>query len=177
VKRFQDLHPDDTEARVKLRLQLRDVRRQAGYTVAEAADRIGITKGALSLHERRGDNPLVASVQRNARGFDHRLHLRPELPHRLAVHPTAAVLRDLAAHATDPHDEDAYHRSAILADLAAYRRWVGITARDMSGRWGTRADGTAVCDLEQEVKEPLLASFQRYTRALGGVLHIDLEPL
>ncbi len=172
-----DLHEDDRQARTKLRLQLRDLRTQAGYTTAQAAAAAGITPSTLSLYERRGDNPLVANVQRNARAVDHRLILRPELPHTLPAHPTAAILHDLAERATDPHAQDAYHRSAVLSDLAAYRRWAGITAREMSAVWGARRDATAVCALEQEAKEPLLASYQRYARALGGVLHLDLEPI
>jgi transcriptional regulator with XRE-family HTH domain len=177
VTRIVDLHPDDMEARVKLRLQLRDLRRQAGCSQAAAAARAGITKDTWSLHERRGNNPLVASVQRYVRAVDHRLILRPDLPHQLATHPDAAVLADLAARASDPHTQDAYHLTAALIELAAYRRWVGITARELSARWGTRRDATAVCDLEGGTKEPLVGSIQRYARSLGGVLHLDLEPI
>jgi transcriptional regulator with XRE-family HTH domain len=177
MTRNVDLHPDDAEARVKLRLQLRDLRLQAGYSQAAVARRLGVTKDTWSLHERRGNNPLVTSVQRYARAVDHRLILRPELPHVLPAHPDAAVLNDLARRAADPTDQDAYHRSALLADLAAYRRWVGIAAREMSQRWGTRRDATAVCDVESEAKEPLIGSIQRYVRSLGGVLHLDLEPI
>ncbi len=177
MTRIVDLHPDDAEARVKLRLQLRDLRLRLGCSQAEAAARAGVTKSAVSLLERRGDNPLVASVQRMARAVDHRAILRPHLPHTLPTHPTAALLAVVEAHAADAHTQDAYHRSAVLADLAAYRRGTGVTAREMSERWGTRRDATAVCDLEGELKEPLLASYQRYTRALGGVLHVDLEPV
>ncbi len=177
MTRIEDLHADDREARTKLRLQLRDLRRQAGHTVAEAAHRAGITPSTLSLYERRGDNPHVVNVQRNARSLNHRLVLRPDLPHNLPTHPTAAILHDLAEQTTEPHLQDVYHRSAVLSDLVAYRRWLGITAREMSAAWGTRPDATAVAGLEAEVKEPLLASYQRYARALGGVLHLDLEPI
>jgi DNA-binding XRE family transcriptional regulator len=177
VTRIVDLHPDDGEARIKLRLQLRDLRRQACYSQAAAAARAGITKDTWSLHERRGNNPLVVSVQRCARAVDHRLILRPDLPHLLPRHPDAAVLADLAARARDPRTQDAYHPTGVLIELAAYRRWAGITARELSARWGTRRDATAICDLEGGLKEPLVGSIQRYARSLGGVLHLDLEPL
>ncbi len=177
MTRIHDLHPDDTEARIKLRLQIRDLRRQAGLSCAAAAARIGIGKDTWSLYERRGDNPLAASVQRYARAVDHRLHLRPDLPHALPAHPDIAVLHDLAGRAVDPRQQDAYHLTAVLTALAAYRRWSGVAARDMSAKWGTRRDASAVCDLEGQAKEALVASVQRYTRSLGGVLHLDLEPI
>ncbi len=177
MTRIADLHPDDAEARIKLRLQLRDLRRQGGLSQAAAAARIGVTKDTWSLHERRGDNPLAASAQRYARAVDHRLILRPQLPHQLPTHPDAAVLADLAQRAGDPRTQDAYHLTAILAELAGYRRWLGYTAREMSERWGTRRDATAVCDLEGQIKAALLASVQRYARSLGGMLHLDLEPI
>jgi transcriptional regulator with XRE-family HTH domain len=175
VTRVQDLHPDDAEARVKLRLQLRDLRRRSGLTAEQTAHNIGCTIAALYLTEQRDSRILLERAQRHARGLHHQLILHPTLPHTLPPHPTEAAFAAMAD--TGGRLSDEHHRAAVLTHLVAYRRWIGLSARDIAERCGNGRDGSSTSQLEAGLKPALLSTLQRYTRALGGVLHIDLEPL
>lgn len=175
VTRIIDLHPDDAEARIKLRLTLRDLRRQQHLTVEHVADQTGSTIAAVYLFEQRDSQLLIARAQRHARGVNHRLVLHPVLPHTLPAHPTEAAFTAAAVNGGDLDDD--YHRSAVLTHLVAYRRWLGLSARDIAERCGNDRAGSSTSLLEADTKPALLASYQRYARALGGRLELDIEAL
>ncbi len=177
IRRVHDLHPDDTAARITLRHQLRDLRRQLGVHVDDLADACGTTFKAIYLFEQRGNNPLAATVQRYAGGLGHQIVMRPMLTPELREHPDAAALAALAAATHNPALADAYQRSAVLTNLVAHRRWLNMSARDIAERCGLHRAGGWISQFENDQKPALLATYQRYTRALGGHLNLDLQPL
>jgi transcriptional regulator with XRE-family HTH domain len=170
-------HPDDIAARDHIRRRLRALRRDLGVRVEDLADAAGVTTDAIYLYEQRATNPLTGTVQRHAGGLNHRLVMRLAATPALPTHPYAVNLLAMAAATSDGATADAHQRAALLADLVAYRRWLGLTAREITERCGCSRDGTWASQLEAGRKQALLGSYQRYARALGGHLHLDLEPL
>lgn len=69
--------------------------------------------------------------------------------------------------------EDAQRRSAILRDLVGARRARGIAQRMVAERMGTTQ--SAVSDLECGATDPRLSTLQRYARAVGMRLVVEVE--
>lgn len=175
MSRAADLHPDDRAARLHLRDQLAQARRDRGLSQRDLAAHLGIGQGAIGDTETsRTANMVAANAQHRARVLAHRLTFHID---RLAVpaDPAAATLHHLATNATTDTAEDEHHLAATTAHLYAIRRWTGMTGKDFARR--IAADETAVNTFERHVRTPLLGTIQRYTRGLGGVLRFHLQPL
>ena len=177
MTRNHDLHPDDTEARIRLRNQLRNLRRSTGVTVHALAEACATTPAAIYLYEQRGHNPLCASVQRHARHLGRRLQLHPVFDPALPDHPDAATFTALADATTNLDLAARHEQAALMANLVAYRRWYGLTARDLADRLNVVRGSGSVSAIESGTKPAHLSTYQRYARALGGRLDLHLQPI
>ncbi len=176
IVRAAGLHPDDLAARHALLGGLAHLRETTdGVSQTTIGQALGISADAVRLAEQSTADPCVDRLQRHLRATRHQLVLNPRFDPDLPADNTTAMFRAMADAAADPDQADMYHRSAVLHHLIARRRWLGKTARDISRQLG-RSD-SAIGQLEQDAKPAMLSSYQLYTRAVGGILHLDIEPI
>lgn len=166
-----EVNPSDLAARMALRTSLRRLRadlKLSGQCVSRLA---GFDDpGAVRAME-RGTSWAVWRVQAWARGLGWVFRMRItglEVP---ADDATAMVLK-----ANIPFgglDEDLLHLRVIAHDLIRTRKAV-MSRSEMARRCGVTAGATD--DWEARPEESLLLMYQRYTRALGGALELELQP-
>ncbi|MCZ7434790.1 helix-turn-helix transcriptional regulator [Micromonospora sp. WMMC241] len=167
---FDDLHPDDHTARINLRNMLVERRVDLGYSQAALAQHIGASQGWVANIE-TGTNWHIAVLQRLARGINARIVLYPDgVPGGPYDNPAAGLFRP-----TDPTDADRWDQQNLLADLATAREATGLTRRQVGERLG--CSGSAVGNYERTRTGLVLISPQRYCRAIGGRLAVELEHL
>ncbi len=177
MARTPDPHPDDRAARLALIAQLRTIREQAGLSRTDLAQHLGITYATIAQRETKGGNQLIHTTQAHARALGVRVVMTPQLDPGLPEHPTTAVLRAMADGDPDPGMADSYHRSVVLHTMVAHRRWLCVSARAFAERLGLARGAGGLSEMEAETHPPLLSTYQRYARALGGWLELDLQPL
>lgn len=173
MRLIEDLHPEDAIARDQLATRLVQARASAGLTQRELGDRLGVDFHAVYNLE-RGRRWLARRAQAWARGLDLRLGLRVQ---GLEVPDDDDALAALYA-AQQPMTAEAEDRLALrelFNNLARIRRARHVSQKEMGRRMGLGP--TRVSQQEAEPDGALLLTAQRYTRALGGVLLLDLLPV
>lgn len=168
-----DLHPDDHRARLILRDQLRVVRREQNVTLDGLGARMGMSRNAAAdMHYR--PSWQVARAQAWSRALCHQFRLTPT---GLTVPDTYDVRADLLTVAVpvDDADEDRLHLLGVCDGLVRVRLHQGLTTQAMADLLGVTDN--AVRLWETHPAGSLVRTVQRYTRALGGVLRLDLHAL
>lgn len=170
MKTVSDLHPDDRAARLELRDMLIQRRQQEyGFTLQQLADQVGTHRATVRAME-AGESWQVATLQRWTRALDWRLTLRPEGLGDDGADPLAALRPG------DPVRADAWDRGVLAEVLIDARTALGVTQAALAVRLGITSQ--AVSFLERAAGEGLmLATAQRYCRALTGSLWIGVEDL
>lgn len=158
-----DLHPDDPATRYGLRDMLVDTRHNYGMTQRDLAERLGRYKSTVATME-RDSHWRVSTVQRWAHALGLRLLLTPAVT---GINDDLFLLRP-----ADPDAAMAFDRRAFIESLADARRAVRMTQRILAERLGITENGVGEIEKERDV---LLSTAQRYCRALGTSLSIDLE--
>lgn len=171
--RAAGLHPDDIAERHAAARRLVELR--AGLSQTAVGQILGVTGSTIHLAETSGADPQLDRLQRHHRALGHRLVLNPQFDPDLPADPTTAVYRTMAVDTPNPDLADMCHRSATLRHLIARRRWLGLSARDISTHLGRSHSWLG--QIEQDVKPPMLSTYQLYTRAVGGRLELDVEAL
>ncbi len=172
--RAPDLHTEDAEVREALRAQLVQARVAAGMSMGDVGAVTGHTKFAVHDWETRPANPRISTLQRRAR--IPRLVLTMTPVGLDGTEDTDTVtFRRLAETATDPTVQDAWWRVLVCAQLRAARRATGRPAAQVAAVMG--CSFSALLATEAGRDDPNLATYQRFARALGGRLHLELQPL
>lgn len=156
-------HPTDVRHRQQLIAALRDLRIHLGMTQRDIADDLHLTSGAISNFERLGTavSPRILTIQRYARALDRRLTLH-----------IAGIPSDSTTDGLDRGDDKA--TADLLGQMVATRHRLGLLQSEVARRLGVTR--SAVCDLETDPRDPRLATYQRYVRALGGRLVCRVVP-
>jgi transcriptional regulator with XRE-family HTH domain len=165
-------HPDDDTTLRWIVTDLTAARRDQHLHQRHVADRLGISHKAVSKLERGSTGTLhCATIQRHARAVN-----------RVAVFtasgitwaPDTALVASLRAmNPTHPDRADQVALALLIAQLTAARHQAKRTQAHIGAVMGCAA--TAVAQIEAG-RNLHLATLQRYVRALGGVLHVDLRP-
>jgi DNA-binding XRE family transcriptional regulator len=168
-----DLHPDDRAHIEAVVAEIHGHRRRLNLTVADCAERVGLNRNSIRAAESEA-NRRTGTVQQYAYAVGMRIvFVLDGLPH--VDDPHAATLERTARQATDWRRRHGFERAALGAQLGAVRRHLGRTQKEMLVATGR--GGSFISDLEQHTADDvLLASYQRYTRALGGMLHLRVLP-
>lgn len=170
---MNDLDQADMAARVVLCGQLRDLRKAAGLSGESVARSAGFGNlGAVRTLERQ-TSWLAPKAQRWARGLDHVLRLQITGLTVADDTPDSLVLKWTTTFGGT--DEDHMHLLVIANDLVRTRLAAGISRVEMAERCGV-TEG-AIRDWEDAPAVSLLRLFQRYGRALGGAIHLDVQPV
>lgn len=168
-----DLHPDDTAARAQLALRLRRIREGRHISQHALADRIGLESSNFATIERRR-SWKVSTVQPWARALGYRLDLRLDgLDVPDDSEPLAAIYN--AQQPTTEADEDQLDLRILVNNLARIRRAEGMSFAALGARLG--CGEAAVYRRESRPDGLLVATAQRFSRALGGCLRLNLEPV
>lgn len=174
MPRRTDINPADLETRQELLRTLKATREHLGIPQLAVARKMGIGLAAVSRFELRNPNPRISTVQRYARTLGHaaQLHLAdlPEVD--LDVHED--MLQRLAR-STNPDVADAAHRSLAIVRLVATRHHLGLRQCDVADVIGITVN--ALHQIEADAADPILSTYQKYTRALGGQLTVQLQPV
>lgn len=165
-------HPDDVTARGEVRDLLRTVRLDAGMSERAVSVAAGFTNHVVR------DMELLPSwsvwrVQAWARGLDHRLRMRIA---GIDVPDGGDFESMLLASSTafGGADEDLLHLQTVVNDLRLVRERDGVSLREMDRRLGVTPGCThRWITFAGQVK---VSTLQAHTRALGGVLALDVEP-
>ena len=167
---LNDLHPGDLDARINLRDMLIERRVELGHSQASLAQHIGVTQSNIARIE-TGTNWHIVKLQRIARGLNTRILLYPDgVPGGPYDDPTADAFRP-----TNPQRADHWDQRTLLANLAAARQAVGLTQRQVGDVLGSSE--SAVGNYERTKTGLMLISPQRYCRAIGGELAMELMDL
>lgn len=165
-----DLHADDTAMRHMIRDLLIGLRYRTKPRISQRqlADRIGCHQTSVAGME-TSTAWKASTVQRWARGHGRRLILTPVgLPADPNIEPTAIVY-------SEPDKADEWARASAIAVIADARKLAGISQEAVADVLGV---GTrSVWAIENQETDPLLASMQRYCRAVGGALWVGVEAL
>ncbi len=168
-----DLHPDDTVARDQLAGRLRRIREGRRISQRGLADMLDIDHtNASGLELRR--TWKIRTVQRWARVLGYRLDLG--ITGGVVVPDDGDALAAVYA-AQQPTTEDAedlLDLRALINDVRRIRIASGITLAEMGRRLG--CGPSSVSHREADPDGAMLVSAQRYVRALGGALRVELEP-
>lgn len=169
-----DLHPGDAAHRRDLVAELRALRIDACLSYADVASASYVHRTTGGHFERDEQCHHIVTVQRYTRAVGHVADL---VLHGIVAPATANVrtYAAVAASSRDPEAVDAATRSLCIARLTAARRSCGLTRTALGTRMGITGD--AVHRIEAERYEPLLSTYQRYARALGGWLTVELRPV
>lgn len=166
-----DLHPDDLTARLNLRAALVERRHEHGLSQARLAQTMGLSQTAIA-HVEKGTNWHLLVLQRYAHAVNLRIIAYPD------ALPGVGTIHDPAADAFRPADPERAHRwdqANLIGNLAAARRAVGLTQAIVAERLG--ATENAVGNYEHTKAGVVLISPQRYCRAIGGALALEVEDL
>ncbi|MEU7972190.1 helix-turn-helix transcriptional regulator [Micromonospora sp. NPDC049089] len=166
-----DLHPDDLAARLSLRALLVERRHERGLSQARLAKAMGLSQTAIA-HVEKGTNWHLLVLQRYAHAVNLRIVAYPDaLPGVGTIHdPTADVFRP-----SDPERAHRWDQANLIGNLGAARRAVGLTQAVVAERLDLTE--RAVSNYEHTKTGVVLISPQRYCRALGGALAIEVEDL
>lgn len=163
-----DLHEDDLAIRRGLRELLIGIRKEMGLHQWQLASRIGVARTAAS-HMEAKDNWRLSTIQRWARGLDHRLILYPAtVPPESSVYREVNLLRPLAA------DLMKFDREATMQLLVEARTLVPLTQREVGEVLGVGEGGVGQFEHGGNF---FLIMAQRYCRAVGTVLVVELEEI
>lgn len=169
-----DIHADDLVARVDLRAQLRMRREYHGLSCRQVSRRAKFAGLAVVAGLERTTSWELHRVMQWSRGLDRRLLLHItgfEVP---AEDVKAAMLNALAARVESPSSEDLMHRRLVAHNLTRVRK-AAMSRLEMARRCDV-TEG-AIGDWEELPEVSLLRSYQRYARALGGHLRLELAPV
>jgi DNA-binding XRE family transcriptional regulator len=165
-----DLHPDDTAMRHMIRDLLIGLRYRTKPRMGQRqlAARIGCHQTSVAGME-ASTSWKASTLQRWARAHNRRLILTPiGLPADPGIDPAAIIY-------TDPVKADEWTIASTIALITEARRLAGITPEAVADLLGV---GTrALWAIENQETDPLLASIQRYCRAVGGALWVGVEAL
>jgi DNA-binding XRE family transcriptional regulator len=168
-----ELHADDLRAREWISAELRRIRTGQGRPCRSVAADLGLKKNAYA-HMEKVTTWTVPKVQAWARVLDHRFVMTI---HGLATpddqDPTAAILA--ATTTFGGLDEDQLHLYTVVNDLIRVRKWFGMWQREVGRRLGVTEN--AVRGWEKDHSATHVRSVQRYARALGGSLELDVVPV
>lgn len=174
MRRPVDLHPTDTANRLRLIQHLADLRRAHGLRINDIGERLGLGSNVIGQFENR-TNPKISTVQRVAHALSHRLLLLVDAPPGFGLEdPCGRVYAALAEATGSAERRHEAQRSQTLARLVAGRRWLDYDQVTLAQHMG--CSPSAVQQIEQDRKDPILSTYQRYARALGGVLLLTLQP-
>lgn len=168
-----DMHPDDRAHVEAVVAEIHGHRRRLNLTVADCAERVGLNRNSIRAAETE-TNRRTGTLQQYAYAVDMRLVFHLDgLPH--VEDPAAATLTRTARQASDWRRRHSFERAALGAQLGAVRRHLGLTQKDMLA--AAERGGSFISDLEQHsADDPVLSSYQRYARALGGMLRMRVLP-
>jgi transcriptional regulator with XRE-family HTH domain len=168
MKHVRDLSPGDAAHRRWLLQRLRALRISLGCGLADVGYELHLTWSGVSKFENHPNpNPYICSVQRYLRALDHRADLRLRGLPDVEGDPNCRF-----GNSDDPAAADAAERSLLLARLLATRKALGISQFELARRLG--CDRSSLCVIEQGRQEPMLGTYQRYARALGGSLRVNV---
>lgn len=167
-----ELHQDDPLNRWALNRKLWKLRNDAGLTAAGLGRTLGITRSAMNDME-RDTSWAVRRVQAWSRGLRHEFRMTIT---GITVPDTDDLMAELYAIATpqDPAEADRLHLLTVVNDLIRVREHTGITYRELGQRMGV--NDRAVRGWEHQPHGSLVKSAQRYARAIGGALQLDVVP-
>lgn len=173
MKRAFDINPGDRQHRRNLQAKLRELRTYHGITQPDLGAELSLTHWAISRFELMEPNPQILTIQRYARAIDHRA--------RLDLHDLPDVTGDPAVDlftrrtkSSDPAAADDAARSLVLAQFLAARAELGISQKSAAEAMGCHP--SSLCAIERGETQPLLSTYQRYARALGGKLTVAVVP-
>jgi transcriptional regulator with XRE-family HTH domain len=168
VKLAEDLHPADRATRRRIARQLREIREERHISQPALADLLGVHQSKIGDRE-NDDRWRVDTVQAWARALDHRLDMALD---GVTVpddgDPLAAVYA--TSQPATVAEEDRLDLRILVNDLRRIRVASRVTLAEMGRRLG--CSESAVCHRESRPDGMLLATVQRYTRALGGELRV-----
>lgn len=168
--RYHPEHPADLEGRVNLRWRLHTLRERQGLTCTDLSRLAGFGNLDAVRNLERKMSWEIPRVQQWTRALDRRLILDIE---GITVPETDLDAEILRLGATfGARDEDA-RRLQIVCDDLIRTRMATCPLERFAARVGV--DSTAVRDWEDRHENTLLRVVQRYARALGGSVELDLE--
>lgn len=167
-------HPDDDHANQAILARLRAARVAAGLGTFAVDRAIGVAQSSTWLIE-HSHNPMISTLQRYARILGRELTLTPAGLRIDGGDPDVAILAAVHAATVDPAKRDALHIQWYAAVLRAARIQARVKTRVVAGRVGVR--WCRIAEWERAEKDPLLATYQAWTRALGGVLVPELKTI
>lgn len=168
-----DLHPDDVVARIDLRTALRERRTGLGLSTEAVSRLAGFPYASAVRGLERKTSWEAWRVQEWARGLDRVFRLRIE-GLQVAPDDTASLVLKSAT-AFGGFDEDQLHLQIVAADLIRTRAAMGVTRVELGRR--CRVDERAIREFEKGPLQSWLRTYQRYGRALGGIIRLELQPV
>ncbi|WP_157239535.1 hypothetical protein [Catenuloplanes japonicus] len=166
-----DLHPDDLEARLRLRDALVSRRLDAGLTTRQLGSRLHISARCVWTMERRTSSRAGLYLAW-ARALDATVGLRlrglPAVPDDAYMNGLRKLTPITPGHA------DRIRLKLLAAELRLARVQAGLRAEDVGARIGVSA--SAVVQNENfDPAQMRLAIYQRTARAIGGRLDIRVH--
>lgn len=168
-----DLHPDDLAARIDVRVALRQRRHDRGLSAEAVSRRAGFAYASAVRDLEDETSWETWRVQQWARGLDEVLRLHIDGVEIAADDTASLVLK--AATPFGGFDEDQLHLQVVAADLIRTRKAMGVTRSALARRCGVGE--RALRGFENSPLKSLLRIYQRYGRALGGAVRLDLDPV
>lgn len=157
-----DLHPDDYALRIGLRDMLAERRLLRNWSPRDLARAMGMASSAWKLEVHTAWR--LSTVQQWAYALGLRLYLAPDC---LPPDERLYLLRP-----ADSRAALAYDRLVWIEQLTEARRWVGISQMRIGDRLSITDRGVAAIEKAQDI---LLLNAQRYCRAIGSELIIEVE--
>lgn len=168
-----DLHPDDLVARIDLRAGLRQHRTDLDLSTEAVSRLAGFPYASAVRGLERMTSWEAWRAQQWARALGHALRLRIDGLIVPEDDMTSLVLRSTTAFGG--FDEDQLHLQIVAADLVRTRHAMGVTRAELGRRCGVNE--RAIREFEQSPLQSWLRTYQRYGRALGGIIRLDLQPV
>lgn len=171
--RRPDLHPDDLANRQVIGQRLRAARIAEGVSAYELSARLNRSRTTGQDLESTSQW-AVRRVQAWARALNHRFTMTitgVQVPTTYDLH--ADILRVAARFGAA--DEDRMHLLEVVNDLIRVREHLNIPYQEMADRLGVT--DRAVRGWELYPSGSQLISAQRYCRALGGALTLNVSPV
>lgn len=166
-------HPDDVAALRWILTDLTAARRDQHLHQRHVADRLGISHKAVSNLERGVAATLYcATIQRHARALNRQAVFTVTGIGWAPDTPLVAALR--AMNPAGPDRADQVALALLVARLATARQLAGHSQATLGVLLGCTATAVAQTEAGHNLQ---LATLQRYVRALGGVLHVNVQPV
>lgn len=169
-----DLHAADPAARAAVQQHLRALRKSERLSAYEVSARLGLAVNAVRDLELKPPQWSVRRVQAWARALNHRFTMTLA---GVAVPDGDDLITDLLTAATPfgAADEDRLHLFTVVNNLVRIRESAGITFQDIADRMGVH--DRAVRGWEDHPDGSLVKTVQRYARAVGGELILEVTPV